>query len=253
MAKGRMLQNRISKSNKMASLSSDTVRLLYTWMLSHLDVNGNFYADPVMVNNLVFTRLGHSTKTVSFCLDELAATGLIVRYQIDGEIYLNYPDFMDKQPRLNHDREGTPDIPNITQESLLSNAGVTQTQYKIREDKISKDKVKKEGFEDFWKSYPKKVNKKEAITSFNKISIPLDTILKAIEKQKKSDQWLKDGGQYIPYPSTWLNQERWSDELTYGGNNGKSNTYRGNNNDRKLTPTAEEEFERIAEKLRAKQ
>ena len=33
----------------------------------------------------------------------------------------------------------------------------------------------------------------------------------------------------------------------------KANSYRGGNNDRKLTPTAEEEFERIAEKLRAKQ
>ena len=33
MAKGRMLQNRISKSNKIASLSSDTVRLLYTCLL----------------------------------------------------------------------------------------------------------------------------------------------------------------------------------------------------------------------------
>jgi hypothetical protein len=257
MAKGRMLQNRISKSNKIASLSSDTVRLLYTWMLAHLDVNGNFYADPVMVNNLVFTRLGHSIKTISSALDELADTGLIVRYQIDGETYLNYPDFLEKQPRLNPDREGTPDIPNITPESLLNNSGVTPTQYKIREDKISKDKPMNEGFEDFWKSYPKKVNKKEAITAFKKVSIPLDTILKAIEKQKKSDQWLKDNGQFIPYPSTWLNQERWNDELTYGGNYASkgfsTNSYRGNNNDRKLTPGAEEELERIAENLRSKQ
>ena len=121
-----MLQNRISKSNKIASLSSDTVRLLYTWLLSHLDVNGNFYADPVMVNNLVFTRLGHSIKTVSSALDELTEKGLIVRYQVNGEIYLNYPDFFEKQPKLNPDREGTPDIPNITPESILINSRVTQ-------------------------------------------------------------------------------------------------------------------------------
>jgi hypothetical protein len=251
MAKGRMLQNRISKSNKIASLSSDTVRLLYTWLLSHLDVNGNFYADPTMVNNLVFTRLGHSIKTVSSALDELADKELIVRYQIDGEVYLNYPDFLEKQPRLNPDREGTPDIPNITPSSLLSNSGVTPTQYKIREDKISKDKPMKEGFEDFWKAYPKKVNKKEATSSYNKIKVSLDTLLKAIEKQKKSDQWLKDGGQFIPYPSTWLNQERWNDELTFGGNNG-TKSYRDSKNNRELDAGTAEAIERIAENLRSK-
>lgn len=209
-----MLQNRISKSNKIASLSSDTVRLLYTWMLAHLDINGNFYADPVMVNNLVFTRLGHSVKTVSSALDELVNVGLITRYQIDGEKYLNYPDFLEKQPRLNPDREGNPDIPNITPESLLSNSRVTPTQYKIREDKISKDKVMTEGFEDFWKAYPKKVNKKEASSAWKKANRPsLETILRAIEKQKKSEQWAEDNGKYIPYPSSWLNKERWSDEL----------------------------------------
>jgi hypothetical protein len=99
MAKGRMLQNRISKSQKLAALSSDTARLLYTWMLSHLDCNGNFYADPVMVNNLVFTRLGHSVKIVSAILDELEAAGLIVRYKCGDETYLNYPDFFDKHPK----------------------------------------------------------------------------------------------------------------------------------------------------------
>ena len=212
-----MLQNRISKSNKIASLSSDTVRLLYTWLLSHLDVNGNFYADPVMVNNLIFTRLGHSIKTVSSALDELTEKGLIVRYQVNGEIYLNYPDFFEKQPKLNPDREGTPDIPNITPESILINSRVTQeliirekTQYKIREDKIRE--VMPEGFEIFWNAYPKKVNRKEAITAFKKVKISLDIIIAAIENQKNSDQWKKDKGKFIPYPSTWLNKERWLDE-----------------------------------------
>ena len=130
-----MLQKRISKSNKMVSLSSDTVRLLYTWLLAHLDINGNFYADPVMVNNLVFTRLGHSVKTVANALDELEANGLIVRYVVDGEQYLNYPDFFEKQPKLQPDKEGRPEIPNITPELLQSYSRVTPPQNKIKEEK----------------------------------------------------------------------------------------------------------------------
>jgi hypothetical protein len=39
----------------------------------------------------------------------------------------------------------------------------------------------------------------------------------AVEAQKKSKQWQKDDGQYIPNPSTWLNQGRWDDELEAQG------------------------------------
>ena len=215
MAKGRMLQNRISKSQKMSLLSSDTVRLLYTWMLSHLDVNGNFYADPVMVNNLVFTRLGHSVKTVANALDELEQVGLILRYNVNGESYLNYPDFNDKQPKLNPSKEGISDIPELTQALIQSNAdakvpNIREEKIKIREEKIT---AQSDGFDDFWMSYPKKVNKKEALSAWKKAKRPeLDIIIQAIEKQKLSDQWMKDGGQYIPYPSSWLNKERWNDE-----------------------------------------
>ena len=39
-------------------------------------------------------------------------------------------------------------------------------------------------------------------------------MIQAVEKQKQSTQWQRDGGQYIPHPATWLNQERWEDEVT---------------------------------------
>ena len=38
-------------------------------------------------------------------------------------------------------------------------------------------------------------------------------MLAAIGRQKQSDQWTRDGEAFIPHPSTWLNQERWTDEL----------------------------------------
>jgi len=214
MAKGRMLQNRISKSKKMAGLSNDTVRLLYTWMLPHLDVNGNFYADPIMVNNLVFTRLGHSVKVISSALDELSDKGLIVRYHINGEIYLNYPDFLEKQPYLNAAREGLPDIPTLTEESLVSNSGVIAEFSLLSKVKISKENIN-DGFDEFWKAYPRKVNKREAAQKWKtKKHPPLADILKILEKHKNTNAWKKDDGKFIPYPSTWLNKERWEDEIT---------------------------------------
>ena len=74
-----------------------------------------------------------------------------------------------------------------------------------------------ESFNDFWKAYPKKVSKTSALKAWNKLK-PDDKlvreILSALEQQKKSAQWQKDDGQFIPYPTTWLNGRRWEDDLS---------------------------------------
>lgn len=70
-------------------------------------------------------------------------------------------------------------------------------------------------FETFWRAYPKRKGKDAALTSFKrkKCALKIEVILKALELQKQSEQWEKQGGQFIPYPATWLNQGRWEDEL----------------------------------------
>lgn len=77
------------------------------------------------------------------------------------------------------------------------------------------DDLHSEMFDTFWKAYPKKVGKDAAFKAFAKRKPDeklLRDILQAIELQKVSEQWARDGGQYIPNPSTWLNQGRWMDE-----------------------------------------
>ena len=71
-------------------------------------------------------------------------------------------------------------------------------------------------FDTFWKAYPKKVAKGDARKAWgqtDRIRPDLETLLTAIDQQSKSDQWRKNEGQFIPYPATWLRQERWDDEL----------------------------------------
>jgi len=72
-------------------------------------------------------------------------------------------------------------------------------------------------FEKFWSEYPRKVNKGKTRGIWKKINPNaelLEKILNSLRAYKKTDQWTKDGGQYIPYPTTWLNGGRWEDELT---------------------------------------
>lgn len=71
-------------------------------------------------------------------------------------------------------------------------------------------------FDEFWNAYPKKIGKKNAQQRWQKLRINDETyhkIMEAVKAQSESDQWKKDGGQYIPYPATWLSQERWEDQL----------------------------------------
>ena len=39
-------------------------------------------------------------------------------------------------------------------------------------------------------------------------------MIEAVAKQSKCDQWIRDGGQYIPHPATWINGHRWEDEVS---------------------------------------
>lgn len=74
-------------------------------------------------------------------------------------------------------------------------------------------KGKQNAFDLFWKAYPRKVNKAGAQKAFDKVTVSVDVILKALENHKRSAQWTKDGGAFIPHPTTWLNQRRWEETL----------------------------------------
>lgn len=63
----------------------------------------------------------------------------------------------------------------------------------------------------FWEAYPVHANKVGARQEFSKIDAPLEVLLESIEMWKRTDQWKKDGGQYIPYPAKWLKERRWED------------------------------------------
>ena len=73
-----------------------------------------------------------------------------------------------------------------------------------------------DGFERFWKAYPRRLGKQDASKAWKKLQPDealTKTILEAIDRHKATDGWRKAEGQYIPYPATWLNGKRWEDEI----------------------------------------
>lgn len=70
-------------------------------------------------------------------------------------------------------------------------------------------------FDCFWQKYPKKVGKEPSRKAFIKAVKSqdiFDEIMIALDWQIKSQQWLKNSGEFIPHASTYLNQARWQDE-----------------------------------------
>ncbi|MBQ3045164.1 MAG: hypothetical protein IJD49_04355 [Clostridia bacterium] len=70
-------------------------------------------------------------------------------------------------------------------------------------------------FEEFWKEYPRKVNKVNSFKAFKKVCKDrkmLDSLLMALAQHKRTEQWKT--ASLIPHASTWLNGHRWEDDLT---------------------------------------
>ena len=106
---------------------------------------------------------------------------------------------------------------NDNKEEQNETNSITKTKTKTETNTKNKNQNTSPLFDRFWDAYPRHVNKQGAAKAFERAKIDdqiIDEIITAIEKQKKSDQWTKDNGQFIPHPATWLNQRRWEDEIT---------------------------------------
>lgn len=71
-------------------------------------------------------------------------------------------------------------------------------------------------FEQFWKTYPRRVGKKAAFMALEKVRRNEEVEFSALMTSVKAfarHVYGKDL-QYVPHPTTWINQGRWDDELS---------------------------------------
>ena len=108
--------------------------------------------------------------------------------------------------------------PFISEDRTLLSSTIEQNNSSIKKIHLlnnSKENIK-ERFDKFWNEYPRKVSKGNAEKWFikNKPSEELvNEMINKIKLLKTTKQWKSNNGQYIPYPSTWLNAKGWEDEI----------------------------------------
>lgn len=68
------------------------------------------------------------------------------------------------------------------------------------------------GFEEWWSTYPRKRGKGQAMKAYRGAlkKVGGDTLLASLRQQLPT--LTAKGAEYTPYPSTWLNGERWEDQ-----------------------------------------
>lgn len=89
-------------------------------------------------------------------------------------------------------------------------------------------KYKPEWFEAFWRAYPLHASKPKAIRAWDKLKPDralCAVMSKALDAQKQSPRWWDADTkafrkEYIPYPSTWLNQRQWENDVIQAASSG---------------------------------
>ena len=148
--------------------------------------------------------INHQINQQNFCHSSVKSADSLVSDNSINRQLSHIQEYNNKPPIVPQKGDDTGDRESANRELPLPTFA-TKTKKKYTADFLA-----------FWEAYPKKVGKDAAWKSWKKRNgdIPaMDNILSAIEKQKQIAQWKKENGQFIPNPSTWINQGRWADEV----------------------------------------
>lgn len=235
MARTRSIKPGFFANEYLADLSPLT-RLLFIGLWTIADREGRLEDRPRRIKAELLPYDAIDATSIDEMLQRLHEAGFITRYVVDGDTFIEVVNFAKHQnphvkerpseipaPSMGQvqerhypDRMPTPDKHYVDMPLAHQEAAATSEQEPKPDPDPSREPSRQDRrFEEFWQHYPRKIGKKSARRAWDKAKVSRELhgrILTAIERDKRSEQWQRDGGQYIPYPATWLNQGRWDDE-----------------------------------------
>lgn len=145
MARGRMLNKKISLNNKVAKLINELggdAGLIYTWIIAHLDRDGRISGDPEVIWAQVTPLLTRSTPDLVWAtLAKAHELKLLIIYQTDeGDLVVEYPKFAQNQQGMRYDREAVSEFP--------ANSGLTPDLVRSTPDLLRRPPAEVNGMEE---------------------------------------------------------------------------------------------------------
>lgn len=216
----RIIKESICTSEDVAKLSMGAEILFYHLMVK-VDDFGVYFGNEQIIKNTCFPLKSSEIKLkqVESWLNELIKAGLIFAYVAeDGKKYIQFVKWA-KHQQIRAKKSKYPLFDSTCNQLIADDSNSCRNPIQSNPIEIqskSAQSANNGGFEAFWTAYPKKKSKGQALSAWKKLkpdSSLQDLILKAVEVQKRSPDWQKDKGKYIPYPATWLNAMAWEDEV----------------------------------------
>jgi hypothetical protein len=215
------------------------IRREYPYLYPLADCNGSFELDlPVILGKLKPNRPDLSERKLGLVFDTFKKEGIAFGWCENGRLYVHWTgsERQGRLPRLSrrsnkYEKRLAPPLPEKAYVKYLQRFGETPNvsradafRNQARAMARATDRVKETPvwFEQFWAAYPRKVGKpaaRRAWKTIRAIPIPVEAVMVGLEAWKQTEQWQKEGGQFIPYPATFLNQRRWEDEPPQKGLN----------------------------------
>lgn len=181
-----------------------------------LKARGLFLMMASLPENWEYTIAGLAAKAgtgkdqIRSALAELLEVGYLAKEQAHdrcGKFSANVFVLQDEAPLSGKPTTGKPTTENPT----VNNK---EKKKKERNPPISPEGEAR--FRLFWEAYPRKAAKQDARKAWSKINpdeVLLGVMIRSLTVQAKSEQWIREGGRFIPLPATWLNGCRWEDEV----------------------------------------
>ena len=131
------------------------------------------------------------------------------------------PSTREEKRRGEKNKSNTPSTPT-GEDGNGAQKKVNQDGYgSVQARQIKRENDLPEGFEAFWERYPRKIARANALKAWTKLKLNAELIAKIMQSVAYHcvcADWVKDDGQFIPHPATWLNGKRWEDEVRHADN-----------------------------------
>lgn len=245
MARARNIKPGFFKNENLVDLPYET-RLLFIGLWTLADREGRLEDRPKRIKMEIFPA---DDVNVDACLDQLQASGFILRYTVGDARYIQVLAFTKHQHP--HVKEGAstipapgfvpteePEAPDEHHASPVqapdehhaspseSPLPITENPLPTHTDADAPDAGTgldySPDFLAFYTAYPKRVGKGAAWRAWKRIK-PTKALqgkmIEAVQAQRNWPQWQRENGKYIPNPATWLNEGRWDDEPPQAASN----------------------------------
>ena len=189
--------------------------VMFYRLMTYADDFGLFKADPRLVNRALFPLKNYKDESIVKWFNQMAENDLVEFYVIENKYFGRFKKWSDHQNCRNK-KSKYPEPKGELLKSIeincyqLKSVDPPKESNPIQSNPIQSNPL----FDEFWLKYPKKIAKAKCRDKYNQLSrSDQEEAIEGVIRYSKYWQINQTESKFIPHPITWLNQERWCDEL----------------------------------------